>query len=203
MQYLKEAEIMQPGGSDPAPWLWENSLPEILCLAMDADEQRNIRDGLQVLETVYLLHEKSSAFAEKPSHAALDEKTLQKSQRDRTDRLFYLLSDHQSSMYSGAGDRPRLWAAMRPAAGRETFHILRCICVIRQRWHLHGFWTAASLIPSASETGKEYLYLSDYGSKTLDIAVFGAHPEIVQLFKDIIAAAQQIEDTERFSLGQW
>ena len=49
MQYLEEAEIMcSRGGSDPAQWLWEN-FPEILCLAMDADEQRNIRDGLQVL----------------------------------------------------------------------------------------------------------------------------------------------------------
>ena len=196
MQYLEEAEIMcSRGGSDPAQWLWEN-FPEILCLAMDADEQRNIRDGLQVLETVYLLHEKSSAFAEKPSHAALDEKTLQKSQRDWTDRLFYLLSDRVKLYVLGSGDQAA--PVFDSACSRlGDFYIPLYLCdpaKMASAWILDRL---PLFIPALQKQGKEYLYLSDYGSKPMDIAVFGDHPGIVQLCKDIIAAAQ-IEDTERF-----
>ena len=198
MYYLEEAEKVSflPDGSDPVEWLWE-AFPEILCAAMDDEEQRNIQDGLSVLEAVYLLHEKSSIFAGKnPAAAAAEDDTSKKSQQDWMDRLFYLFSDRVKLYVLGNEDCAA--PVFDSACSRlGDFYIPLYLCDPAK---MASFWLLDRLplfIPALQEHKKHKQHLSNSGSMRMDVAVFGDHPGIVQLCKDIIATAQ-IEDAERF-----
>lgn len=197
MHYLEAAVKVNSaaGGSDSVQWLWE-SFPEILCAAMDEEEERNIRDGLSALEAVYLLHEKSSIFAENKPAASGDDHASQKRQQDWTDRLFYLFSDRVKLYVLGSED----YAAplFDSACSRlGDFYIPLYLCdpaKMASSWLLDRL---PLFIPALAEQKNRQPHLSDSKSGRMDVAVFGDHPGIVQLCKDIIAAAK-IEDEERF-----
>ncbi len=237
--------LEQAGSHSPASSQWlMDSFPEILCVAFDETEQKNIEDGLQILRTAFLLHEKAGSFGRKGD-----------------EDLFYLLSSRVKlyvlgqeeymapvfdSVCSRMGDfylplflcdRAKMTSAWildrlplfipclqesgsradddgRPQPGRHMPSSgFQYVCLGAGRSGETERWKGAAGkkdlgdecdLPhpeAARYAGLHEKNLRRRGEKErtcrMDVAVFGDHPGIVQLCKDMIASAQ-IEDSESF-----
>lgn len=230
-QELREqAAAPDPGtmtGKDPVQWLWE-VFPEILCVALDEDGQKNLRDGLQVLREAYLLHERSAellGIMEEPASGPVRGMSVgygaagtaaespgdpvEGAPESREDRLFYLLSDRVKLyvMEEEAYAAPLLDSA---CSRLGDFYLPLQICdpaKMASAWLLDRLPLFIPCIQDIQEDRRGRLQEDRRGRLQedrrgrrplrMETVIFGDHPGIVQMCKDILAAAQ-IEDPERF-----
>jgi len=181
---LLPADISVPRGMDPAGWLCE-VFPEILCIALDGEEEKNIQDSLQLIRQAFLLHERSAGFMTgHPGYGEEDDK-------DREDRLFYLFSD-----------RVRIYVLAEEDYAGPLFD---SACSRLGDFYLPLYLCDPAKLVSAELLDRLPLFLPCLEDRDwhrhpvlpMHVAVFGDHPGIVQLCRDILAAAQ-IEDPDRF-----
>lgn len=207
----EEAAAPDPGtmtGKDPVQWLWE-VFPEILCVALDEDGQRNLRDGLQILREAYLLHERSAELLGIGTDTASDpfrgmsvgcgaggtpdgssDDPLTGPPESREDRLFYLLSDRVKLFVMEEEEyaAPLLDSA---CSRLGDFYLPLQICdpaKMASAWLLDRLPLFIPCMREDRQTGKPL---------RMETVIFGDHPGIVQMCKDILATAQ-IEDPQSF-----
>ena len=152
----------------PQDQAWD-AFPEIIFLALSDNEADNLRDGLQILSTAYLLHEKINRWMHRVYKDLSD---------DQKEKLFYLLSDRIKLFVLGKEEVAG--PVFDSACSRMgDFYIPLLLC---DRNKL----TSMSLL----EQMPLFLPCLQTGAKRIDTVIYGDHPGIVQLCKDSIAAAQ-------------
>jgi TPR repeat protein len=150
-------------------------LPEILLMAMGDDEQKNMRDALEVLRMAAKLHAWTGALAADGSGSGKD---TAGSGEDRADGLFYLLSD-----------RLRLYVCGR---GESCGPVLDSACTQMGDFYIPLYLCDPDQMASAWLLDRMPLFIPCLkgASSRMDTIIFGDHPGIVRLCKDAIAAAQ-------------
>ena len=149
-------------------------LPEILLMALDENERKNMYDALEVLRTATKLHAQTGVMAADRSE---DGARTEKDSAD-TDRLFYFLSDRLQVYVCGRG------ASCAP--------VLDSACTRMGDFYIPLYLCDPDQMASAWLLDRLPLFipcLKGYSSR-MDTVVFGDHPGIVRLCKDAIAAAQ-------------
>ena len=152
-------------------------LPEILLMALDENERKNMYDALEVLRTATKLHAQTGAMAADAADRSEDGVRTEKDSAD-TDRLFYFLSD-----------RLRMYVCGR---GASCAPVLDSACTRMGDFYIPLYLCDPDQMASAWLLDRLPLFipcLKGYSSR-MDTVVFGDHPGIVRLCKDAIAAAQ-------------
>ena len=178
--------------------VFEN-FPEILLMALDDNEQKNIRDGMQLLRTAYLLHDKISKWT-----------ACRKNPRDFSEEknsLFYFLPEHLrlyvmgrdevcspvfDSLFSRMGDfyLPFFLCDRSKMASASLLDKMPLFLPCLRDKESNEIVINSD--KSAFKEEKTTFHFSKYGRAQLrmDTVIFGDHPGIPQLCMDAIAAAQ-------------
>ena len=200
------------------------AFPEFLCAALDDSDGKNVRDGLQILRTAFLLHEKTGAFSEGgPMDLPAGTRDPLPENRKEKDEFFYLLSD-RVKLYVKTEEKSAAPVFDSACSRLGDFYIPLFLC---DRKKMSSAWLLDRLplfIPCLEEyrrgnrrdnnwennweSRQEYKHENRRESRwdnkrvgssknSMNVMIFGDHPGIIQLCKDIIAAAQ-IEDRQSF-----
>lgn len=150
-------------------------LPEILLMAMGDDEQKNMRDALEVLRMAAKLHAWTGALAVDGPGFGED---AAGSGESRADSLFYLLSE-----------RLRLYVC---GHGESCVPVLDSACTQMGDFYIPLYLCDPDQMASAWLLDRMPLFIPCLrgASSRMDTIIFGDHPGIVRLCKDAIAAAQ-------------
>lgn len=201
----------------------QEAFPEFLCAALDDSDEKNVRDGLQILRTTFLLHEKTGAFSEGGPTDMLTGSDPFSENREEKDELFYLLSN-RVKLYVKTEEKSAAPVFDSACSRLGDFYLPLFLC---DRTKMSSAWLLDRLplfIPCLEENRRENKWENwqenRWGNRQenwqenrrknreeksqgrpkarrMDVMILGDHPGIIQLCKDIIAAAQ-IEDRQSF-----
>lgn len=150
-------------------------LPEILLMAMGDDEQKNMRDALEVLRMAAKLHAWTGALTADGFESG---KGAAGGAGYCSDSRFYLLSD-----------RLRLYVC---GHGESCVPVLDSACTQMGDFYIPLYLCDPDQMASAWLLDRMPLFIPCLkgASSRMDTIIFGDHPGIVRLCKDAIAAAQ-------------
>lgn len=155
--------------------LWE--LPEILMMALDDSEAKNMKDSLEVLQTAAKLHARTGALAVPCDDPDSGGGGGSDTDSDRGS-LFYLLSDRLSLYMCGSQ--------------QSCSPIFDSVCTQMGEFYIPFYLCDPDQMISSWLLDRMPLFIPCLrgDSSRMDTLIFGDHPGIVRLCKDAVAVAQ-------------